>query len=91
MCLETACATHADLFWVLRGSGGNYGIVTSFEYQLHPVGPTVLAGIAFYPYEWAALSVWVDAEEWERHICDSSTRWIACQVPIQPVAVISMT
>jgi FAD/FMN-containing dehydrogenase len=45
---------HADLFWALRGGGGNYGIVTSFEYQLHPVGPTVLAGLVFYPFEKAA-------------------------------------
>ena len=38
-----------DLFWGLRGGGGNFGIVTSFEYQLHPVGPTVLAGVIVYP------------------------------------------
>lgn len=37
-----------DLFWGLRGGGGNFGIVTSFEYRLHPVGP-VLAGLLFYP------------------------------------------
>ena len=35
---------HAELFWALRGGSGNFGIVTSFEYQLHPVGPEVLAG-----------------------------------------------
>jgi FAD/FMN-containing dehydrogenase len=40
---------HADLFWGLRGGGGNFGIVTSFEYRLHAVGPTVLAGILLHP------------------------------------------
>ena len=39
---------NADLFWGIRGGGGNFGIVTSFEYRLHPVGPTVLAGPVFY-------------------------------------------
>lgn len=40
---------NADLFWGLRGGGGNFGIVTSFEYRLHPVGPTVLAGVILHP------------------------------------------
>ncbi len=40
-----------DLFWGVRGGGGNFGIVTSFEYRLHPVGPIVLAGPIFYPLE----------------------------------------
>jgi FAD/FMN-containing dehydrogenase len=40
-----------DLFWGIRGGGGNFGIVTSFEYRLHPVGPSVLAGPVFYPLE----------------------------------------
>jgi FAD/FMN-containing dehydrogenase len=43
-----------DLFWGLRGGGGNFGIVTSFEYQVHPIGPTVLAGMLLYPLDQAA-------------------------------------
>jgi FAD/FMN-containing dehydrogenase len=38
-----------ELFWGLRGGGGNFGIVTSLEYQLHPVGPTITGGAVFYP------------------------------------------
>jgi FAD/FMN-containing dehydrogenase len=40
-----------DLFWALRGGGGNFGVVTSFEFDLHPVGPEVLAGVLVYPFE----------------------------------------
>jgi FAD/FMN-containing dehydrogenase len=41
---------HPDLFWALRGGGGNFGVVTSFEFRLHPVGPVVLSG----PLLWEA-------------------------------------
>jgi FAD/FMN-containing dehydrogenase len=40
-----------DLFWGLRGGGGNFGVVTSFEFQLHEVGPDVLAGLIVHPFE----------------------------------------
>jgi FAD/FMN-containing dehydrogenase len=40
-----------DLFWAVRGAGSNFGIVTSFEFQAHPVGPMVMVGAVFYPFE----------------------------------------
>ena len=42
---------NADLFWGVRGAGANFGVVTSFEFQLHPVGPGVLGGIVVHPLE----------------------------------------
>jgi FAD/FMN-containing dehydrogenase len=47
--LNASKIENADLFWGLRGGGGNFGIATSFEFQLHQVGPIVLAGMVFYP------------------------------------------
>ena len=44
---------NADLFWAVRGGGGNFGVATSFEYGLHPVGPTITGGIVAHPIDHA--------------------------------------
>jgi len=53
---------HADLFWGIRGGGGNFGVVTEFEFRLHELGPAVLAGLAMFPMSRAAqvLPAWRD-------------------------------
>jgi FAD/FMN-containing dehydrogenase len=45
---------HPDLFWALRGGGGNFGVVTEFEFALHPVGPLLLGGLLLFEYSRAA-------------------------------------
>jgi FAD/FMN-containing dehydrogenase len=50
--LRRASATeNEDLFWAVRGAGSNFGVVTSFEFQAHPIGPMVMVGAIFYPLE----------------------------------------
>jgi FAD/FMN-containing dehydrogenase len=46
-----SAADNASLFWGLRGGGGNFGIVTSFEFRLHPVGPQIFGGMIAWPLE----------------------------------------
>jgi hypothetical protein len=52
--LTASAAENPDLYWGIRGGGGNFGIVTSFRYQLQPVGPDVLAGTIIYSLEAAS-------------------------------------
>ena len=49
--LKASAGENADLFWGVRGGGGNFGIVTSFEYRLHEVGPNVLSGLVVHPLD----------------------------------------
>src|SRR5205085_9625762 len=43
--VQASTSENADLFWAIRGGGGNFGIVTAVEFPLHPVGPEVLSGV----------------------------------------------
>jgi FAD/FMN-containing dehydrogenase len=47
--IRASAHEHPDLFWALRGGGGNFGVVSSFRFALHPVGPTITAGPVFWP------------------------------------------
>jgi FAD/FMN-containing dehydrogenase len=49
--VRASATENPDLFWGLRGGGGNFGVVTSFEFDLHRVGPTVLAGLVVHPFD----------------------------------------
>jgi len=59
---SVSAASEPDLFWALRGGGGNFGIVTRFEFKMHPVGPEVWAGLVVYPMAQArqVMRAWRD-------------------------------
>jgi len=49
--LQASATENSDLFWALRGGGGNFGVVSSFEFRLNPVGPMILSGLIVYPFD----------------------------------------
>lgn len=63
---------NADLLWGLRGGGGNFGIVTQFEFDLHPLGPMVYAGPIFYPAD-AAGALLLAFRDWAPNAPDDVT------------------
>jgi FAD/FMN-containing dehydrogenase len=64
-----------DLFWALRGGGGNFGIVTSFEFKLHPLGPEVLSGLVVHPLE-SARELLPEFRRIAKQAPDELTTWI---------------
>jgi FAD/FMN-containing dehydrogenase len=66
---------HPDLFWALRGGGGNFGVVTSFEFRLHAVGPQVLAGLVVHPFQ-AAREVLAQYRSIVARAPDELTCWV---------------
>lgn len=83
--IVTANATeHPDLFWALRGGGGNFGVVTSFTFALHPLGPLVGFSATFHPLEeyTSVLRGWRDHVE---HASDEvSSLVVATTFPADP-------
>ena len=61
-CSTASADENPDLFWGIKGGGCNFGVVTTFEFRLHPLGPIVLAGLAGWPVEKApeVLRGWRD-------------------------------
>ena len=59
---RVSATANPELFWAVRGGGGNFGVATSFEFQLHPVGPELYAGLVVYPFAQArkVLRAWRD-------------------------------
>ncbi|NIM52831.1 MAG: FAD-binding protein [Gemmatimonadales bacterium] len=81
---------NADLFWGIRGGGGNFGIVTSFEFRVHPVGPDVLSGLIVHPYGDAA-DVLRKYREFVASAPEELTAWVVLRkappLPFLPEAV----
>lgn len=88
--VQASATKHADLFWALRGGGGNFGVVTSFEYQLHPLGPEVYAGLVVYPID-QAKQVFEGYRRFTAAASDDMTTWMVLRkappLPFLPSAV----
>jgi FAD/FMN-containing dehydrogenase len=85
--LRASDIEHPDLFWALRGGGGNFGVVTAFEYRAHPHGPEVYELKVFYPVEQArqVLAAWRDAVDGARdEITADAVFWAFPAVPELP-------
>jgi FAD/FMN-containing dehydrogenase len=65
---------NADLFWGIRGGGGNFGVVTSFEFRAHPVGPEILSGLIVHPFADAG-SVLRACRDFQESAPDEVTVW----------------
>jgi FAD/FMN-containing dehydrogenase len=85
--VRASAGEHPDLFWALRGGGGNFGVVTAFQFALHPLGPTVMAG----PIFWAADDT-ADLLRWYRDFAADAPDELGTVVrlgTIPPLPVIS--
>jgi FAD/FMN-containing dehydrogenase len=87
--IKASAVENADLFWAVRGGGGNFGVVTAFEFKLHPVGPQVWVSMPIYPLERAAEVMAVFREYMEKAPDDFmaiSVFWSAPEAPEVPAA-----
>ena len=84
--VKASASENSDLFWGVRGGGGNFGIVTEFEFRLNPVGPIVLAGPIFWPME-EAPNVLRFYREWIAEAPDELMTIVSCR-KVPPLAFV---
>ena len=88
--IRASADENPDLFWALRGGGGNFGVVTSFQFKLHPVGPQVLSGLVVYPFD-QAKSVITKFARFTESMPDELNVWMVTRkappLPFLPAAV----
>jgi FAD/FMN-containing dehydrogenase len=88
--VRASAEDNPDLFWAIRGGGGNFGVVTSFELGLHSVGPTVLAGLVVHPFS-AAKQVLDEFRRLAAKAPDEMTCWVVLRkappLPFLPAEV----
>ena len=73
--VQASATENADLFWALRGGGGNFGVVSSFEFRLRPVGPMVLSGLIVHPFA-RARELLAGYREAAAKAPDELTQWV---------------
>ncbi len=88
--VQASPTKNPDLFWAVRGGGGNFGVVTSFEYRLHPLGPEVVAGLIVYPLD-QAKQVFDGYRKFTAAASDEMTAWLVLRkappLPFLPESV----
>jgi len=72
---RASASENPDLFWAIRGGGGNFGVVTRFHFKLHPVGPEVLSGLVVHPFE-AAPELLREYRRLAAEMPDELTVWV---------------
>ncbi|MDA9491220.1 FAD-binding oxidoreductase [Bradyrhizobium sp. CCBAU 11361] len=73
--VQASATENPDLFWALRGGGGNFGVVSSFEFRLHPVGPNVLSGLIVHPFA-RARELLAGYRQAAANAPDELTQWV---------------
>ena len=88
--VQVSANENPDLFWAIRGGGGNFGVVTQFVFELHPLGPEVLAGLIVYPFA-QAKQLLTRYREYVDTIPDEMAAWVVLRkappLPFLPEAV----